>query len=110
MPRCVIDFHVHLIRYETQSPSLDGLMASTYGSMEAFHSFADEYSQPQNFLRMMKNEGVDYAVILAEYAPLTTGIGVGARGAGGASGVQDKVRRSICGTSPGAADCASRFQ
>jgi predicted TIM-barrel fold metal-dependent hydrolase len=34
----------------------------------------DEAMQPQNFLNFLSREGVDYAVVLAEVAPLTTGV------------------------------------
>ena len=72
--RLVVDFHVHLALYKPQSPSLDALMLATYGSMDAFMEFARTYDNPENYVRLMHDEGVDYAVILAEYAPLTTGI------------------------------------
>lgn len=74
MARLVIDFHVHLAKYEIQSDSLDALMASTHGGMEGFEAFAAQYNDSGDFVRMMKNEGVDYSIILAEYTPLTTGI------------------------------------
>ena len=73
-PRTIVDFHVHLALYKPQSPSLDELMCATYGSMENFMQFALKYDDPANFVQLMREEGVDYAVILAEYAPLTTGV------------------------------------
>jgi predicted TIM-barrel fold metal-dependent hydrolase len=72
--RVVVDFHVHLALYRPQSPSLDELMRSAFGSMETFMQFARKYDDPANFLQLMRDEGVDYAVILAEYSPLTTGV------------------------------------
>ena len=72
--RCIIDFHVHLALYKPQSVSLDALMVSTYGSMEKFLEFAHKYDDPNNYVQLLRDEGVDYAIILAEYAPLTTGI------------------------------------
>ncbi|MDR2726879.1 MAG: amidohydrolase family protein [Deltaproteobacteria bacterium] len=72
--RAVVDFHVHLARYEPPSPSLNELMGSILGSTEHFTRFARMYDDPANFLQLMRDEGVDYAVILAEYTPLTTGV------------------------------------
>lgn len=72
--RMVIDFHVHMIPYASQSPSLDELMVSTFGSMEKVMEFSASYSKPESFVQLMRAEGVDYAVILAEDTPLTTGI------------------------------------
>lgn len=69
----VIDFHIHLIRYEPPSTSLNDLMHKTFGSEEKYKAFEDEFADPDRFVALLKESGVDYGVILAECAPLTTG-------------------------------------
>lgn len=74
MSRRVVDFHVHMASYDSQSESLDKLMCDTFGSMEAFEAFSQRYADPDNFVRHLREQGVDYAVILEENCPLTTGV------------------------------------
>ncbi len=69
----VIDFHLHLIKYAQPSPSLTDLMESHFPSPEAYAEFEAVYSDPGAFVRLLKENGVDYGVVLSEYAPLTTG-------------------------------------
>ncbi len=70
----VIDFHIHLVKYDPPSQSLMDLMDRTFPSKEAYRAFEETYADPDAFVRMLKENGVDYGVVLAEYAPLTTGI------------------------------------
>ena len=70
----IIDFHIHLVKYDPPSDSLMDLMDATFPSMEAYKEFETIYADPDTFVRMIKDNGLDYGVILAEYAPLTTGI------------------------------------
>lgn len=70
----IIDFHIHLIKYEPPSNSLNKLMDNVFPSWDEYKAFEAKYADPDNFVQMMKENGVDYGVILAEYAPLTTGI------------------------------------
>ena len=69
----IIDFHIHLVRYEPPADSLTKLMLSTYGSEEAYRAFEDKYADPDVFAQLLRDSGVDYGVILAEFTPLTTG-------------------------------------
>lgn len=74
MNRRIVDFHMHMARYESQSESLDQLMAERFGSLDAYRAFALTYSDPDHFVRLLREQGVDYAVILSENCPLTTGV------------------------------------
>jgi predicted TIM-barrel fold metal-dependent hydrolase len=74
MSTVVIDFHIHLVKYTPPSDSLLELMYTTYPSKEAYEEFEAKYADPDTFVSMIKESGLDYGVILAEYAPLTTGI------------------------------------
>ena len=70
----VIDFHIHLVQYEPPSESLMTLMHTTFSSKEAYEAFEATYSNPAAFVEMVKANGLDYGVILAEDAPMTTGM------------------------------------
>jgi uncharacterized protein len=70
----VIDFHVHLSEYEDLSESAIEFGLRAYASREVYLTYCRLYHNPYNFIGLMDKNGVDYAVILAEYSPLTTGI------------------------------------
>jgi predicted TIM-barrel fold metal-dependent hydrolase len=70
----VVDFHIHLVKYAPPSDSLLDLMYSTHASKEAYEQFEATYADPDAFVRMIKENGLDYGIILAEEAPLTTGL------------------------------------
>ena len=74
MKKTVIDFHVHLSEYETFCASAFAWFAQAFPSAEEYRVFCQTYKHPENFLSLMDENGVDYSVILAEVAPLTTGI------------------------------------
>ncbi|NMC27115.1 MAG: amidohydrolase [Syntrophomonadaceae bacterium] len=74
MKELVIDFHVHLAAYENLSASTFEFGASAYPSPEDYTAYCRKYSDPRSFIELMDENGVDYTVVLAEYAPLTTGI------------------------------------
>jgi predicted TIM-barrel fold metal-dependent hydrolase len=74
MRAVVIDFHIHLVKYSPPSDSLLELMYTTYPSKEAYEVFEAKYADSDTFVSMIKENGLDYGVILAECAPLTTGI------------------------------------
>lgn len=78
MQEIVIDFHVHLPDYETFNPSAYEWFSQAFPSKSEYASFCQKYSQPENFQDLMLHNGVDYSVILAEIAPLTTGIATNA--------------------------------
>ncbi len=67
----VIDFHIHLGRRE----HLTRHMTEYLSQALAPHAldFMDALS-PQEFSKYLKDQGVDYAVILSEYSPRVTGI------------------------------------
>jgi hypothetical protein len=68
----VIDFHVHTARYKIMTPALQDLLQKAWG--DRLDWMVKTYSSPEAFLGLMDEAGIDYAVILAELAPITTGI------------------------------------
>jgi predicted TIM-barrel fold metal-dependent hydrolase len=68
----IIDFHVHTAYYETTTPAYDDLIRRAWGDRTEW--MIQTYSSPEGFLGLMDEAGIDYAVILAELAPITTGI------------------------------------
>lgn len=68
----VIDFHVHLADYEWFSPSTLEWMNRM--NPVSFDEYRETYKKPDVFVKFLKDSGVDYAVILAEISPITTGI------------------------------------
>lgn len=68
----IIDFHVHTAYYETTTEAYDGLVRRAWGDRTEW--MIQTYSSPEGFLGLMDEAGIDYAVILAELAPITTGI------------------------------------
>ncbi|MBU1276054.1 MAG: amidohydrolase family protein [Proteobacteria bacterium] len=68
----VVDFHVHTSVYEQPTQSLEGLVQKAWGERKEW--MEKTYTDPLAFLELMDQSGIDYAVILAELAPITTGI------------------------------------
>lgn len=68
----IIDFHVHTAHYHTMSESLLDLMRQAWG--DRLQWMMATYSSPTAFLGLMDEAGIDYAVVLAELAPITTGV------------------------------------
>ena len=68
----IIDFHVHTARYQSMTRSYLDLLRRQWG--DRFDWMIQTYSSPEAFLGLMDEGGIDYAVILAELAPITTGI------------------------------------
>ncbi len=68
----IVDFHVHLADYRQPTPSLRAWTALNNG--QALEEFAREWSDPARYLAAMDTNGVDYAVVLAEVSPITTGV------------------------------------
>ncbi|MGA7877029.1 MAG: amidohydrolase family protein [Desulfoferrobacter sp.] len=68
----IVDFHVHTAYYKTMTDSLLDLMRDAWG--DRMNWLISTYSSPEAFLDLMDEAGIDYAVILAELAPITTGI------------------------------------
>jgi predicted TIM-barrel fold metal-dependent hydrolase len=72
----VVDFHIHAYDYPVNAPPsfvqfMDREMAKTYGS---YTKFAEQYTTGESYLRVLDEAGVDYGVILAELAPITSAI------------------------------------
>jgi predicted TIM-barrel fold metal-dependent hydrolase len=67
----VIDFHVHVARFDMWKPWVHEFMRRVNPVL--YENF-DEVMQPRSFSDFLRREGVDLAVVLAEVAPLTTGV------------------------------------
>ncbi len=68
-----VDFHIHPIYYEYYQKSALNWIKERQGA----HSWEDFYaknSDPAYFVDYLKRCGVDYAVILADYTPIVTGV------------------------------------
>ena len=68
----IIDFHVHPAHYKIRTPAWEKLFREVWGDRVEW--MVKTYSSPTAFLGLMDEAGIDYAVILAELAPITTGI------------------------------------
>jgi predicted TIM-barrel fold metal-dependent hydrolase len=68
----VIDVHQHLIKYQSYEPGYRAHLEST--NPEYFGSMMDTYSQPAAMDAMLAEAGVEAAFVMAEDAPLTTGL------------------------------------
>ncbi len=70
----VVDFHMHPIRYESFQPSALGWISTIISQNCDFEQFRIQYSDPDAFIHLLKDSGIDYAVVMAELCPITTGI------------------------------------
>lgn len=68
----IIDFHVHTARYQSMTRSWLDLLRQQWG--DRLDWMIQTYSSTEAFLGLMDEGGIDYAVVLAELAPITTGI------------------------------------
>jgi len=68
----IVDFHIHPVRYQIMTPSYLGFLRKQWG--DGLEEMLRWYSSPEGFLKLMDECGIDFAVILAEIAPVTTGI------------------------------------
>jgi predicted TIM-barrel fold metal-dependent hydrolase len=68
----IIDFHVHTARYQSMTRSWLDLLRQQWG--DRLDWMIRTYSSTEAFLGLMDEGGIDYAVVLAELAPITTGI------------------------------------
>jgi predicted TIM-barrel fold metal-dependent hydrolase len=66
----VVDFHVHVGEYQGLRPWVAEWMRDQIPDAEAL---ARETRRPQGLVRYLRENGVDYAVALAESSPITTG-------------------------------------
>ena len=68
----IIDFHVHTAYYRSRTPDYMDLLQKGWG--DRMDWMLQTYAAPEAFIDLMDEAGVDYAVILAELAPITSGI------------------------------------
>ncbi len=68
----IIDFHVHTAYYRSRTPDYMRLLQQGWG--ERLDWMLQTYASPEAFVGLMDEAGIDYAVILAELAPITSGI------------------------------------
>jgi hypothetical protein len=67
-----IDFHVHMGVYAFHNPSVTEWMKEMYP--EGYEEYIRKYDDPGAFEELLAAEGVDYACVLAELSPSTTGL------------------------------------
>lgn len=67
----VIDFHVHSAYYESFNPTLINWVAQQQGMDQ--DGFVEKFSNQKAVIDFLHQEGVDYAVFMAELCPAITG-------------------------------------
>jgi predicted TIM-barrel fold metal-dependent hydrolase len=67
-----IDFHVHLGLYSHHKPWVTEWMKQTHPA--GYEEYIHRYNDPGEFEELLTAEGVDFACILAELSPITTGV------------------------------------
>jgi predicted TIM-barrel fold metal-dependent hydrolase len=69
----VLDFHTHSVRLDPEMPA--GFRAFMSSNQEGdLDELCEYYSNPKNFLALLDEAGVDYAVVLAETAVITSAL------------------------------------
>lgn len=68
----VIDFHIHPVKYETHHPWAMEFIEKF--RPDNYQDFIEEMSKPDAFAELLRENGVDYGVILPEICPITTGV------------------------------------
>lgn len=68
----IIDFHVHTAYYDTRTQSHRDLLHKAWG--DRLDWMLQTYSTPEAFVELMDEAGINAAVILAERAPVVSGI------------------------------------
>lgn len=67
----IVDIHVHTTSTENTPETFAEYMAAhVKGDL---HAFVEEFSRPERFLQVLDENGIDYACVLAEIAPVTSG-------------------------------------
>ena len=67
-----IDFHVHLGVYASQKPWVREWLKQMHP--DGYEEYIDRYSDPCAFEELLTEQGIDYACVLAEQSPITTGV------------------------------------
>ena len=68
----VIDFHVHIAQPEHYHPWVIEWMQTLV--KEDFLEYLRRHLSPEGLREVLRESGVDYAVVLAEVSPITTGV------------------------------------
>ena len=71
--KLLIDFHVHLVTYSSHKQWVTEWMKQSHPS-GGYEEYVRRYSDPGAFEDLLDAEGVDYACVLAELSPVTTGV------------------------------------
>ena len=69
----IIDFHIHSLGQQPPVYSMIGVLAYPISTREEYDVLNTEFADPARMVRMLKENGADYGVILADYAPLVGG-------------------------------------
>ena len=76
----IVDIHNHVVQTETRPESFAEYMAAhvagdrSTGSGQALAAFIEEFSRPERFVAHLDEQGIDYACVLAEIVPITSGV------------------------------------
>ena len=73
MPSPIIDFHIHMLGQDPPIYSMIGILAYPVSTHEEYDKLNTDFSTPESMVNMLREEGADYGVILADYAPLVGG-------------------------------------
>lgn len=67
----VIDFHIHLAKYQQRHPWVLDFMKE---NQPDFEDLVEKFSDPAAFVELLKENGVDYGVIIPDMCPVPIGI------------------------------------
>lgn len=70
----VIDFHVHMTEYNSYTQSIMDMYSRVFPDPKKRDELFKFYGDPANYVELLRENQVDYACILAEDSPLTTGV------------------------------------
>lgn len=73
----VVDFHNHLVKYEDIDEVYKDYLAQLQGM--PYEELVERYGAPQQVLGHLDENGVDYAVVLAETSPISAGMATNER-------------------------------
>lgn len=73
----IIDFHVHIIEYSDMNQVYRDLMVQMTNM--PYEQLLERYGSPEGFLGVLDENGVDYAVVLAETSPISAGMATNER-------------------------------
>lgn len=68
----VVDFHIHMAYYHSYTPGFVEFLMRQRG--ETPEEMVAKYGTPEKLLAFLDGSGVDFAVLLAEMSPITTGV------------------------------------